>query len=288
MDEALAVGDAYFTQKCMRFLRRFMEDRTLLFVSHDIAAVTSLCTRAVLLEHGVVSMQGSPKDVTDVYLTRIYEAVQGESALPAAPAVAPVDLPGEKDEDYQDMRQELLRESTLRNDIQVFRFNESGEFFGKGGCIIEQVCLCDMQGRPLNWIVGGEMVSLSVYCRALENLRSPIVGFHFKDKRGQILFGDNTWLTYQNKPFFVTATRQFVARFTFRMPILEKGEYSIGVAVADGSQMEHVQHQWRHDALILTSISTSIPTGMMGIPMKNIAFEFVQRPAASEESSPAV
>ena len=43
IDEALAVGDAFFTQKCMRFLRDFMQRGTVLFVSHDTAAVKSLC-----------------------------------------------------------------------------------------------------------------------------------------------------------------------------------------------------------------------------------------------------
>lgn len=42
IDEALAVGDAFFVQKCMRFLRRFMQTGTVLFVSHDSAAVTNL------------------------------------------------------------------------------------------------------------------------------------------------------------------------------------------------------------------------------------------------------
>ena len=288
VDEALAVGDAYFTQKCMRFLRRFMEEHTLLFVSHDMAAVNSLCTRAVLLEGGTAVMQASPKEVTDVYLRRVYEAAQGESAAPAADAGAPAALPGTDDGDYQDMRQEFLRTSSLRNDIQVFRFREDGEFFGKGGCAIEQVCLCDGRGRPCNWITGGEMVTLAVHCRALEPLRSPIVGFHFKDRRGQILFGDNTWLTYRERPFSVAASQLFAARFTFRMPILEKGEYSIGVAVADGSQAEHVQHQWRHDALILTSVSSSVATGIVGIPMRNIMFESVRRSSSSGNPSPTV
>ena len=46
VDEALAVGDAVFTQKCMRFIRRFQENGTLLFVSHDPSAVQNLCRSA--------------------------------------------------------------------------------------------------------------------------------------------------------------------------------------------------------------------------------------------------
>jgi lipopolysaccharide transport system ATP-binding protein len=63
IDEALAVGDAFFTQKCMRFLRNFMETGTILFVSHDTAAVKSLCEHAIWLEKGQMQLLGTAKDV---------------------------------------------------------------------------------------------------------------------------------------------------------------------------------------------------------------------------------
>ena len=52
IDEALAVGDAYFTQKCMRFIQRFRKRGTVVFVSHDPVAVMSLCDKAILIERG--------------------------------------------------------------------------------------------------------------------------------------------------------------------------------------------------------------------------------------------
>ena len=67
VDEALSVGDAFFTQKCMRFLRHFISERTALFVSHDTAAVNSLCNRAILMEGGRMKQAGSPKEVTETY-----------------------------------------------------------------------------------------------------------------------------------------------------------------------------------------------------------------------------
>ena len=81
VDEALSVGDAYFVQKCMRFLRRFMEHGTLLFCSHDTGAIVNLCTKAILLNKGLVKAIGSPKEVTEQYLAALYEDAQGESQL---------------------------------------------------------------------------------------------------------------------------------------------------------------------------------------------------------------
>ena len=54
------------------------------------------------------------------------------------------------------------------------------------------------------------------------------------------------------------------------MPILDKGDYSFSVAVAEGTQENHVQHDWKHDALIIRSVASSCATGMMGIPMNHI------------------
>ena len=92
IDEALAVGDAFFTQKCMRFLRQFQKKGTLLFVSHDTHSVIGLCTRAIWLEKGTVVADGTPKEVCERYLEAFYEAQQGKStttAFRAPPAAVP-------------------------------------------------------------------------------------------------------------------------------------------------------------------------------------------------------
>lgn len=70
MDEVLAVGDAAFQQKCldkMHAIRR--QGRTILFVSHDMAAITRLCKRVVLLENGKITFDGEPREVVKHYLS---------------------------------------------------------------------------------------------------------------------------------------------------------------------------------------------------------------------------
>lgn len=272
VDEALAVGDAFFTQKCMRFLRNFIKEKTLFFVSHDVAAVNSLCTRAILLERGGIKKMGSPKDVTEVYLEDMFEAIQGKSSEQGQrrkrTGGSLVLNPGE--EDFRDARQDFINASNLRNDIQVFRFDPESASFGKGGAAIEQVLLLDENGAPLNWCVGGEVVVLRIFCRAAQQLVSPIVGFNLKDRLGQLLFGDNTYLSYMDHPLRVESGELFCAEFRFRMPVLAAGTYSFTVAVAEGTQEDHVQHEWKHDALMLTSVATSASAGIMGIPMQAI------------------
>lgn len=268
VDEALAVGDAFFTQKCMRFLRNFMKSGTVLFVSHDTAAVRSLCSDAIWIEQGRLLERGTPKDVCEHYLEAFYEAQQGKStttrikAASVQPAAA-----------AQDQRRHFINASNLRNDLEVFDFNPDAPSFGKGEAQITAVRFLDAQEQPLAWIVGGEAVILRVEAQAHGTLDSPIIGFYVKDKLGQNLFGDNTWLTTMNAPVACGSGQSLVADFAFQMPRLAAGQYSITVAIANGSQHEHVQHHWVHDAVSFKSESTSVAGGLIGIPMQNIKLE---------------
>ena len=68
IDEALAVGDIGFQNKCMRKIRNFKEDgKTILFVSHDASAVRTLCDRAILINEGAIVLDSHPKEVIDYY-----------------------------------------------------------------------------------------------------------------------------------------------------------------------------------------------------------------------------
>jgi len=70
IDEVLAVGDAEFQKKCLGKMQEVAgkQGRTVLFVSHDMAAVKKLCTRAILLQHGTIIQEGTPNDVVNYYL----------------------------------------------------------------------------------------------------------------------------------------------------------------------------------------------------------------------------
>jgi len=70
VDEVLAVGDAEFQKKCLGKMGEVSkgEGRTVLFVSHNMAAVQSLCGKGILLDNGLLSFNGSSSDVVDKYL----------------------------------------------------------------------------------------------------------------------------------------------------------------------------------------------------------------------------
>ena len=72
VDEVLAVGDAEFQRRCLGRMEDFSDTgRTVLFVSHNLTAISQLCDRAILLESGEVVRDGPAADVVSFYMQRV-------------------------------------------------------------------------------------------------------------------------------------------------------------------------------------------------------------------------
>jgi lipopolysaccharide transport system ATP-binding protein len=72
VDEVLAVGDQEFQKRCLDRVRSLQQSgHTIIFVSHDLAAVNEFCTRAVWIEHGQLRLDGRPHDVVEAYLADV-------------------------------------------------------------------------------------------------------------------------------------------------------------------------------------------------------------------------
>ena len=269
VDEALAVGDAFFTQKCMRFLRGFMKTGTVLFVSHDTGSIKNLCSFAIWLEKGEILQEGLPKDVSELYLQAFFEAQQGTSSSTKLREIKKT----EETVPVKDQRLDFINSSNLRNDLEIFRFDPEAASFGKGGAIIQNVHLLDENDNPLKWIVGGEKVTLQITAQVYVDLDSPIIGFYVKDRLGQALFGENTFLSYKELFFSCQKGFKLQAKFMFYMPLLPSGEYTITVAIANGTQSNHEQHHWIHDAVMFKSESSSVASGLIGIPMLEVKLQ---------------
>lgn len=264
VDEALAVGDALFSQKCMRFLRDFRERGALILVSHDLPAVNSLCDRAIWLEGGLVRMDAPAKIVVESYLESIYAAQQETRPVRAKRCQDEGTLPA-------DMRRDFINHSNLRNDLQIIGFQPDSSGFGTGLCEILGVRMLDLAGDSLAWVVGGEEISLEIRFIAHTKLERVIAGFLLRDRFGQVLFGDNTYLTYVDAMPTMAAGEEARALFSFRMPYLPPGNYSFAIGIASGTQDSHVQHHWMHEALVFTSMGSHVTHGLLGIPMTDIA-----------------
>jgi lipopolysaccharide transport system ATP-binding protein len=281
IDEALSVGDVRFTQKCMRFLREFQKHGTLLFVSHDTSAVTNLCSRAIWLNAGQKVADGTAREVVEYYLAEQHAADRASLGShvtvhrPAPNAMAnPVMESAEGDRmplDVVDPRKGLLNGAT-RNLVEIFEFKTAhiDSEFGAGAARIIDAQLLDGDGGAHKLIAGGEVADFVIDAEVLEPLEAPIFGFYVKDRLGQRLFGDNTYISYRDRPLTAQRGVRLRAHFRFRMPTLPNGDYSIDVALATGTPESHTQQHWVHDAVTFKASESTMRHGLVGIPMHNI------------------
>ena len=261
IDEALAVGDALFRQKCMRFLRGFREHGTVLFVSHDAASVLSLCDRALWLEDGRIRQIGPAKEVNDAYFGAWFGQVnrsrreltteQGGEGGPVSERAAP-----------------LRKES-----VPVAPLSSTAEAFGEGGATILGIDLLDDHDKPVRNLAGRQNVRLRIHFRARQRLAQPITGFFVKDRLGQNLFGQNTISVYGDQPPPMESGEERVACFAFEMPLLQPGDFTITAAIAEGTLANHTQHHWVYDAYVFSiGRRQPSPTGLVGIAMQRVEF----------------
>lgn len=91
VDEVLAVGDAAFQQKCLGKMSEVAgEGRTVLFVSHNLAAVQGLCKRGIVLEQGRLTFDGAVEAALERYLMQGSLAAHGEVPLVPHPNRVPM------------------------------------------------------------------------------------------------------------------------------------------------------------------------------------------------------
>ena len=258
VDEVLAVGDAAFQAKCRHFMEGFLEHGAILFVSHDEHLVLSVCNKAIWLESGKPAATGETEDVLRSYRHMVET---GESAL----------------QDLATSRRDAGRKKSLaplkdprrgRNPVAVSPFQKNAPTHGDGGAVIEDVHFVDDAGGRVGMVHGGEKISLVIAGRATRDLRRPIAGFIFRDRSGQNLFGDNTYLKYRSQPVFIGRGGRFKATLSFDLPFLPDGTYSIAPSMIEGSQQNHLHLCWMEEALVLTVHASPVTIGKIGVPME--------------------
>jgi lipopolysaccharide transport system ATP-binding protein len=270
VDEALAVGDAVFTQKCMRFIRKFRENGTLLFVSHDMGSVLNLCEQAVWLHTGQTRQIGSAKDISEAYLQYTLQEVYGQDAQLQAieqktnhastdKESVPVEHPPALD--YQ-------TQLTVHNNLS----EANGWKSGAGEILSVSLVVLEGNADDGDALRGGEVVKMTVAALAHEDMVRPILGFLLRDRLGQDLLGENTLPFTNQQALPVKAGEHFAAEFTFRLPMLPNGDYSVMTSLADGDLYNHVQHHWLHDALLIHVVSSKVRYGLVGVEFKNMNF----------------
>ena len=155
VDEALAVGDAVFANRCVRKFEELRERKiTVLFVSHDLGLVKQLSDRAILLLNGRIEAQGAPSDVINRYIGLVLEKQQA-------------------------------RQTKEQRFAASYRH-------GDGSSEILGVELLNTSGQPVTSASSGEPVTVRVRSRFHQPQCDPMVGILIRTRIGMDVYGTNT------------------------------------------------------------------------------------------------
>jgi lipopolysaccharide transport system ATP-binding protein len=221
VDEALSVGDAYFQHKSFERIREFRKGgTTLLIVSHDKAAIQSICDRAILLRNGKLAMEGKPEEVMDYYNAMLAEK-----------------------ENTNTVRQEVSSGGRIKT------------VSGTGEATVAEISLLNASGNPVEIIDVGAPVTLSVKVCVSAAIPRLVLGYMIKDRLGQTIFGTNTH-HLQRAELNLVEGDELVYNFGCEMNV-GPGSYSIATAlVSDDTHLSN-NYEWRDLALVFNVVNQS-------------------------------
>ena len=222
VDEALSVGDAYFQHKSFDRIREFSrQGTTLLIVSHDKAAIQSICTRALLLDGGRIAQEGDPETVLDYYNALI--AQRGS---------------------------ETVRQTAVEGD-------RTRTVSGTGEAEVIDIGLYNARGEAVDVVAVAETVELRIDIRVHRTIESLVFGYGIKDRLGQVIYGTNTWYTGQAIPHPAAGSSY---RLSIRFPAnLGVGSYSVQTALVDREHHLAANYEWRDLAVVFTVVNAGKP-----------------------------
>ena len=237
VDEALAVGDVVFRQRCMRRIHELRAAGvTILFVSHDTGDVKALCERCLWLEKGVVRGLGEADDVVAGYLATTLDRSQGAKTTAA-----------------MDAEHAGAEHAIAEPVVGTHRFgNGTAEITG------------------VHFNAGETDALLTLRMRGTRRVTAPIAGFLVRNQKGESIFGSNS--ARENHPLApLEAGDDRTIDFRITMPRLASGTYSVSVAVSDGSIGEFEVCDYIQDATSFDVASARSVSGYMELPCSSVA-----------------
>ena len=222
IDEALSVGDVFFQQKCARRIQEMRDaGTTMLFVSHDLAAVEALCDRVLLLHAGRVHHDGDKKQGISLY----YAVGGGLVGTSETGPDVPLRQPPARTEPLkpEDPPRELMDPAAVKVRGLPWQVPNRRESFGDGRVELTGVCFRrpDAQAEPV--VEQGSWLDVFLQARAVQDV--PRVNFYFAihDRLNRLIFARG-WVNAAIDPVDLKAGEQVVARFAVKLDV-EPGEY---------------------------------------------------------------
>ena len=232
VDEALAVGDVYFRQRCLRKVHEMRDAGvTILFVSHAVSEVKALGDRAMWLNAGRIKEMGN----TDTVVTRYMAAM------------------AEKDNVYlastHRKTQNVPHESVKPPEI-VDTIPNIDHRYGDGRAEVIGIAILDVAGQPVYILEPSSTIVVRISVRAIEDIVLPIVGFMMRNHIGLDFAGTNTAREAFDLPA-MTAGDIYTVDFHLQLPELYPSAFSFSPAIANGTLHSYSTCDWVDNAIVL-------------------------------------
>jgi lipopolysaccharide transport system ATP-binding protein len=242
VDEALAVGDVYFRQRCMRKVHELRQRGvTILFVSHATGDVKALGDRALWLEKGVVKALGKTDLVVSQYLA----------------AMSAKDRAYQVHEQAHEFPLEAARNVQAPEEI-VEEIPNVDHRFGDGKAEVIGIVVLDIEGARVASLKPDSTIVVRISVRAKENLDRPIVGFMLRNHLGLDFAGTNTARECQDLSPMMSGDVCTVD-FYLDLPALYASTFSFSPAIANGSLDHYSMCDWIDNAVVLQMEKSSQP-----------------------------
>ncbi len=232
VDEALAVGDIYFIQRCMRKVHELRQKGvTILFVSHSMGEVKSIGDRALWLEGGRIRDIGSTNRVIHQYLAAMFE----------------------KDTAYlttMHRNQQRLAHGPVKAPEVVETIPNIDHRFGDSRAEIIGIAILDLAGQNVHLLEPLSPIVVRISVRAHEDITLPIVGFIMRNHMGLDFAGTNTAREGFDLPP-MAAGDIFTVDFHLQLPELYPSSFSFSPAIADGTLHAYTTCDWIDNAIVL-------------------------------------
>jgi ABC-type polysaccharide/polyol phosphate transport system ATPase subunit len=238
VDEALAVGDIYFRQRCMRKVHELRAHGvTIMFVSHATADVKAVGDRVLWLDKGRLVEVGDPDRVISKYLAAM---VQKDSRYLRNTARLEEARP-----EGQTVRAPEIVESIPNIDHR----------YGDGRARVIGIALLDEQGGPLHQLAPSTRIVVRISVRAEDYVAVPNVGFMLRNQLGVDFSGTNTIREgYRLEP--LQAGDVYTVDFHLDLPALYPASFSFSPAIADGDLTAYRMCDWIDNALVVQMART--------------------------------
>lgn len=260
IDEALAVGDVFFRQKCYARLEQLRSGgAAILLVSHSMPDIEQYCERALLLDHGVSRFIGPSSDAAKHY----YLLHQAETRK-VSPQAAPTASHQESDTGTPSIDRPAP-------DAFIDLTNKSQISTGQARCI--GVALCNEAGQACSSFRQGDLAVFHYEFELLEDIGVPICGLVITNDRGVIVHGKNAWQYDHDFPTGWGGRSRVVCRHEIALQ-LGPGEYTFELGLAAVTRSEWKKRRSiSHDEWAARHLTVCVVTNAgqfsIGLAMEN-------------------